>query len=88
MKWLYELILIGQKIILGSGQFGIVFKGILRIAGDTMDVAVKTVTPGVDIEIFKSLLSEIKIMEYLGTHENVIQMFGACTEQIEKCDSY
>ena len=51
-----------------------------------MDVAVKAVTPGVDIEIFKSLLSEIKIMEYLGQHENVIQMLGACTEEIESCD--
>ena len=48
-------------------------------------MAIKTVTPDVDVDTFRSLLSEIKVMEFVGKHDNIIQMLGAFTENIEKC---
>jgi hypothetical protein len=48
-----------------------------------LNVAVKTCHPNVDVAYFKALLSEIKIMGYLGHHGNVVSMVGACTENIK-----
>ena len=54
----------------------------LKRYGENGVVAIKTVSKGVDLETFKSLLSEIKIMAYLGKHENIIHMIGASTVDI------
>ena len=85
LEYLVFKIFLDEEDILGSGQFGIVFKGILHRNGETNVVAIKTVNPDVDVETFRSLLSEIKVMEFVGKHENIIQMLGAFTENIEKC---
>lgn len=35
-----------------------------------------------DVAIFKSLLSELKIMMYIGNHENLVELVGVCTAEI------
>ena len=81
---------------LGSGQYGVVFKGILkpkpgaqvREYENVIPVAVKTVRPNVEIEYFKALLSELKILSYVGSHENVARLLGAYTANIRNRELY
>jgi len=61
---------------LGSGEFGIVYRGTMN--GNRV-IAAKTVKPNVDKSFIKALLSELKIMIYLGKHENIIELIGAST---------
>lgn len=69
-----------QGSILGTGQFGLVLKGSI---GAT-PVAVKTIKPKTDTIYFKSLLSELKILQFLGTHENIVNLIGANTTNLKK----
>jgi serine/threonine protein kinase len=81
------LVAIDETKLLGSGQFGVVYKGFLLRNGEKEVVAVKTVAKGVPVEVFKALLSEIKIMAFLGKHENVVELIGANTQDIFRCES-
>jgi len=47
-------------------------------------VAVKIAKASADVELFKSLLSEVKIMMYIGKHENIVGLIGVCTQGIRK----
>jgi serine/threonine protein kinase len=61
--------------------------GIYKVPGseDRKNVAVKTSKPMDDgIDLFKALLSELKIMTYIGEHENIVNLIGACTQNIQK----
>ena len=69
---------------MGDGQFGQVLRGTLGKA----PVAIKTVKKCVDIMYVKALLSELKIMCYVGRHENIVSLIGACTEGIDKREVY
>jgi len=69
---------IGENLILGIGEFGIVYKGRL---GD-QNVAVKTVKPGVEKVYLKSLMLELKILMLLRNHENIINLVGAQTSTL------
>lgn len=72
---------------LGSGAFGVVYKaeafGIID-EGITTTVAVKILKPNTDLFYAKSLISELNVMTHLGTHLNVVNLLGACTENIRK----
>jgi len=68
--------------ILGSGAFGVVHKG--RINGVTESVAFKKPNKNISVSQLKNLLSEIKIMIYIGKHENIVVLLGAYTEQIRE----
>lgn len=76
--------------VLGSGNFGQVLKGKCVIRENSgsqkyIDVAVKTMKPNQPNALyFKTLLSEVKIMAYLGQHINVVSLVGACTANIRK----
>lgn len=48
----------------------------------TRIVAVKTVRPNEDVSNFKMLLAEVKIMAYIGSHENIVSLVGAYTRNI------
>jgi len=58
----------------------VVFKGIV----DGRPVAVKTTKKNADKAYLKALLSELKIMIYLGNHEHIVQLVGASTRYLEK----
>ncbi|XP_035703988.1 uncharacterized protein LOC110844824 isoform X2 [Folsomia candida] len=75
-----------ENDILGAGAYGRVFKGVLTSlpAKESLDVAIKTIRPGVDVIYFKALLSELKVMAFLGNgHENLVHLKAACTEGIK-----
>ncbi|CAG7721035.1 unnamed protein product [Allacma fusca] len=66
--------------ILGSGAYGKVVKGRYGV----MDVAIKTVKKSAAGGYLKALLSELKIMSYVGRHPNIVNLLGACTQNIRK----
>ena len=45
-------------------------------------VAVKAIKGAVNVEEFKAVLAEVKIMAYLGDHENIVKFVGAEVSQI------
>jgi len=71
-----------ENDVLGSGAYGIVFRG--KLVGYPDEVAIKTMKPHSTLSYFKALLSELKIMVYLGKHENVIHLIGAYTGRIKE----
>lgn len=76
---------------LGSGAFGVVFKaeaiGIIH-PNVTSTVAVKMIKPNSESFYTKALISELKIMIHIGTHLNVVNLLGACTEDLAKSSPY
>lgn len=86
------------KSPLGSGEFGVVYKG--YVSGVNLKpeensqtyvdstrqvpVAVKTLRANSEIQYLRSMLKEVKVMMYVGKHANVVQMMGCCTENLRK----
>lgn len=68
--------------VLGVGNFGNVYKGRLYGAGVREDVAVKTVNKESDLFALRALLSELKILIYIGRHENIVSLVGAHTSRL------
>ncbi|KAF7266631.1 hypothetical protein GWI33_020129 [Rhynchophorus ferrugineus] len=86
-KWEFpiEKLKLGKQ--LGSGAFGVVMKADARgiIEGEEKTiVAVKMVKKNADHTYIKALASELKIMAHLGKHINVVNLLGACTENVAK----
>lgn len=53
--------------------------------GETTTVAVKMVKKAnVDLKYLKALSSELKIMAHLGKHLNIVNLLGACTDNLDK----
>ncbi|CAG7734448.1 unnamed protein product, partial [Allacma fusca] len=75
---------IDKTCILGGGEYGKVYKGLL----DGKPVAVKTVKDEEDSSYLKSLLSELKVMNYVGSHPNLIKLLGAYTKHLETGKAY
>ena len=73
-------------IQLGVGQFGRVVKA--EVSGmtghDTKTVAVKMARSQANVSAIEALVSEMKIMSFLGSHLNVVNLIGACTKGISK----
>jgi len=65
---------------LGSGAYGVVLKG--RVRKEV--IAVKTVKPLSNKDYVLSLLEEIKVMTYLGRHENITELIGANTSLLRR----
>ena len=67
---------------LGSGAFGRVVKAEatgLKEDEPVTTVAVKMVRSTADAAALESLVGELKIMIHLGSHQNVVNLMGACT---------
>lgn len=75
-----------EKNLLGTGEFAYVVRG--RIISENKPVAIKISKTSADVTLFKSLLSEVKIMIYIGIHENVVALVGVCTEGIRNRKMY
>lgn len=75
-------------IQLGTGCFGRVVKGeAIGIKGSceiVQTVAVKMVRSKANVAALEALVSELKILIYLGSHLNVVNLLGACTKNITK----
>lgn len=71
--------------MLGSGAFGVVQKGVIYYGENRQDVvAVKTVSSPKDVTEFENSLMELTIMSYIGRHEHIVSLVGACTDNMSK----
>lgn len=68
--------------MLGSGQFGCVFKALIE-TDEPKEVALKTIKKDCPKTALKGLLSEIKILTYLGKHPNIVSIIGAYTSELK-----
>ena len=59
--------LTSDEKVLGSGEYGVVHSGVFN--GEA--VAIKKSKQRVHVEEFKTVLAEMKIVSYLGDHENI-----------------
>uniref|UniRef100_A0A8C5A5G2 receptor protein-tyrosine kinase n=1 Tax=Gadus morhua TaxID=8049 RepID=A0A8C5A5G2_GADMO len=67
---------------LGSGAFGKVVEATaygLSKADSVMTVAVKMLKPSAHATEKEALMSELKVLSYLGNHMNIVNLLGACT---------
>ncbi|NXD98516.1 FLT3 kinase, partial [Chaetorhynchus papuensis] len=68
--------------VLGSGAFGKVVNATaygINNAGDSVQVAVKMLKEKPDASEKDALMSELKMMTHIGSHENIVNLLGACT---------
>ncbi|KFQ79886.1 Receptor-type tyrosine-protein kinase FLT3, partial [Phoenicopterus ruber ruber] len=82
LKWEFprENLEFGQ--VLGSGAFGKVVNATaygISNAGDSVQVAVKMLKEVPDASEKDALMSELKMMTHIGSHENIVNLLGACT---------
>ncbi|MBN3287131.1 KITA factor, partial [Polyodon spathula] len=67
---------------LGSGAFGKVVEATaygMSNADSVMTVAVKMLKPSAHSTEREALMSELKVLSYLGHHMNIVNLLGACT---------
>ncbi|KAL2089880.1 hypothetical protein ACEWY4_014568 [Coilia grayii] len=67
---------------LGSGAFGKVVEATaygMSKADSVMKVAVKMLKPSAHATEKEALMSELKVLSYLGNHINIVNLLGACT---------
>ncbi|OXA54046.1 Receptor-like tyrosine-protein kinase kin-16 [Folsomia candida] len=68
-----------KDILLGRGNYGVIYKGIITSESDQQKVhcAIKTVDElTARIDDLKLLMNEIRIMSCVGRHENVVEFLG------------
>ncbi|XP_076182482.1 PDGF- and VEGF-receptor related isoform X2 [Ptiloglossa arizonensis] len=86
-KWEFPIENLKLGRVLGTGAFGVVRKaqaqGIYKDKEITT-VAVKTVRHTTNLTYLRALATELKIMVHLGKHLNVVNLLGACTQNIFK----
>jgi len=70
--------------ILGHGAFGMVVEGTVK----GKPVAVKMLLPGSEKHYLKSLVSELKLLSFLGEHEHIASLVGAYTSQLKYRKNY
>ena len=70
------------------GQFGQVFKAKLTRNGEKTTVAVKTLRNNPERIEVENLISELKIMIHLGSHDNIVNVIGACTKRLPDQELY
>ena len=52
------------------------------------EVAVKTMNKKNNEEHLKALMSELKMLQLLGSHTNILGLVGACTERMEQREMF
>ncbi|XP_078003191.1 receptor-type tyrosine-protein kinase FLT3 isoform X7 [Phascolarctos cinereus] len=82
LKWEFprENLEFGQ--VLGSGAFGKVMNATaygISETGVSIQVAVKMLKEKSDSSEKDALMSELKMMTHIGSHENIVNLLGACT---------
>ena len=73
---------------MGEGCFGRVVLGEAVGVKDSEEtvktVAVKMIKSITNVAALEALVSELKILIYLGSHLNVVNLLGACTKQVHR----
>uniref|UniRef100_A0A8C5M2V7 Mast/stem cell growth factor receptor n=1 Tax=Leptobrachium leishanense TaxID=445787 RepID=A0A8C5M2V7_9ANUR len=81
-KWEFPRDRLSFGKILGAGAFGKVVEatayGLLK-ADTSLTVAVKMLKPSAHATEREALMSELKVLSYLGHHKNIVNLLGACT---------
>ena len=72
---------------LGSGEFGVVRRGVWRVGGEEREVAVKSLADGSTEEKRIQFLQEAAIMGQF-KHPNVITLYGVFMEQEPVSEHY
>ncbi|NXL34230.1 FLT3 kinase, partial [Glaucidium brasilianum] len=82
LKWEFPRENLEFGHVLGSGAFGKVVNATaygINNAGDSVQVAVKMLKEKPDASEKDALMSELKMMTHIGSHENIVNLLGACT---------
>lgn len=89
-KWEVAFDKLRLQETLGEGNFGKVVKAKLLVNGDNrkMTVAVKTLHSNPERIAVENLMSELKIMIHLGSHNNIVNVLGACTNELPRQELY
>ena len=73
---------------MGEGCFGRVVLGEAVGVKDSEEtvktVAVKMIKSITNVAALEALVSELKILIYLGSHLNIVNLLGACTKQVHR----
>ena len=73
---------------MGEGCFGRVVLGEAVGVKDSEEtvktVAVKMIKSITNVAALEALVSELKILIYLGSHLNVVNLLGACTKKVHR----
>jgi hypothetical protein len=72
---------IGDLQVIGQGQFGEVFKGVLRRGSESTPVAVKMTKKTISDYLQQSFLKEMRIMSEM-VHPNIVRLYGLVTEDV------
>lgn len=83
------VLMIGKQ--LGYGAYGVVFKAEATNIIDkntTSTVAVKMMRINNDSSYRNGLISELKIMIYVGRHLNIVNLLGACTGSLTESRTF
>ncbi|XP_046457028.1 vascular endothelial growth factor receptor 1-like isoform X1 [Daphnia pulex] len=85
-RWEFPRNRLKLGVQLGAGCFGRVVKaeavGVKDSEENVKTVAVKMVRSQTNAAALEALVSELKIMIYLGAHLNVVNLLGACTKTL------
>ncbi|ODM87154.1 Mast/stem cell growth factor receptor kita [Orchesella cincta] len=73
-----------NKHPIGSGQFGLVYKGVMTVEDTAVDVAIKTSKPLSGAESLRTLMREVKVMMYAGHHPTIVNLMGCCTANLQE----
>ncbi|XP_011817092.1 PREDICTED: mast/stem cell growth factor receptor Kit isoform X2 [Colobus angolensis palliatus] len=81
-KWEFPRNRLSFGKTLGAGAFGKVVEatayGLIE-SDAAMTVAVKMLKPSAHVTEREALMSELKVLSYLGNHMNIVNLLGACT---------
>nr|XP_045017620.1 mast/stem cell growth factor receptor Kit isoform X2 [Jaculus jaculus] len=81
-KWEFPRDRLSFGKTLGAGAFGKVVEatayGLIK-SDVAMTVAVKMLKPSAHLTEREALMSELKVLSYLGNHMNIVNLLGACT---------
>ncbi|XP_012496561.1 PREDICTED: mast/stem cell growth factor receptor Kit isoform X2 [Propithecus coquereli] len=81
-KWEFPRNRLSFGKTLGAGAFGKVVEatayGLIK-SDSAMTVAVKMLKPSAHLTEREALMSELKVLSYLGNHMNIVNLLGACT---------
>ena len=78
--------IVTDSTVLGSGAFGQVVKGTYR--GSQVAIKMLKRKASSNADYLRSLLGELKVMSYLGSHSNLVGLVGAVTRDIKKGEVY